>query len=1359
MQASPLPPQQPQPMPGAPSNENPQQNMNSNPHFQPNNMPPQPQNGPQRPANGPQPNPAEAQMIGREAFRLFNEASAEEKNTVRATMQSRIDPAQWQRYTSQGTDPALLFFRQQAYHKWRINAQAQMAQGQQNPQGQQAPLSQQPQNGPAAAPAMQQQRSMNPSPMNGQSQPPTSMGGTDMAFMENLIGQQQQAGVIAQEAGQMVVPVSGPRNGTPQPNVVMPGQSMNMNDQRSAAMSNQRGQMTPAQMFNAQNQRMQQAQAQQQSQQAHARANAAAKAQHMGLQGQPGGMGPMPPQQSPAMNTLNTPLRTPSQQMNHPEGMRMNGNPQFNPSLDPRFVQGMQRPMGPGNAMNGLNPAMFQGMPPEQQKQFAALPPDKLNEVVQKWHAAQNARMQGGHQMPMPGGNQQPRPGQLGPQAGQFTPQQQALNQFMMANPGQRPPPSLMAGMTPQQQMYLQQSVAQASQTAMQRRPDNPQFDQRALMQLDNMPFPPGVLNIPQMPRGIPAEVKKWGQLKHWLATNGNIPPEVMENLKNTQKMHYMDFMRRSKLLGPQAPQIGMNPGGPGAQNPMPVVTPGLAAPVAPMGQAPMQMPNGMNMVPQALRQPTPQDVLAIRNHPSGRFIGFTDEQLRTFIMRQQEQQLQLQHQQRMHMANRIAQINVQQPRPNPPNGPANGNQASPAQQPPVQATQPKPPTSEPAATAAAAAVTAVNASRARQQQQPNQKPTPAQTSSPAQPAKNNLKRASSDDVVEVPNPNGQQRPAQQTAQKPPVLRTLPPEAVAKLTPDRKKQYEALLRQQYAARQQQNINSEDAAKLREIMTEENQRAMEHLPDIPMDQETKKTMVTLLRDIVNPTNNLGRAIHKWYAVTHDDTRARIFFRTRNRLAKQFKDKELREVKDVFSIRPAEVEQALNMLRGMIKDLTDRFPTMKKSEATPNTSVSQAPAPATQSSEAVPLNAANLQQQQQQLNKMHQRSNSRSSHPPAAPTSSQPPFPFGASSPHGQPIYNVKAPGLTQENLHIPARKKQKPNSTPVQSQGTPGSTSSPQVSKAVSPEIKRQQQPTESRAPPKPALCCPDQDCERHDVGFETEEELKRHKEEEHVKPLANPQQYAEESLASMLGLDQGQSKKSTTASAPNTTAPPTSTKMTATGSKQGQTPKIEAATPSAMASTPMNRQVSMNRQGSSADSKTLAVKPQPSTPMDISKSQKDNSAVSAQPPAELIVDPWANATIDPHDLFQTFSGFESGAGGAISDMNVYRAITPNDTPESSKDGVSEPNSDISEGVNLDIAVDIFDDSWMPFGPTDTDALSNSNINNFNVSAGDDLTMLDGDIFVPQQSWDDMGDHSIFDKPFKFDTNLYSMDVD
>jgi hypothetical protein len=66
------------------------------------------------------------------------------------------------------------------------------------------------------------------------------------------------------------------------------------------------------------------------------------------------------------------------------------------------------------------------------------------------------------------------------------------------------------------------------------------------------------------------------------------------------------------------------------------------------------------------------------------------------------------------------------------------------------------------------------------------------------------------------------------------------------------------------------------------MIAEEQRATGYLPNIPIDQETKKTMVNLLRDIAKPMNNLWRVMDKWYTVTHDDNRARIFFRIVSRL---------------------------------------------------------------------------------------------------------------------------------------------------------------------------------------------------------------------------------------------------------------------------------------------------------------------------------------------------------------------------------------------------------------------------------------------------------------------------------------------
>jgi hypothetical protein len=464
----------------------------------------------------------------------------------------------------------------------------------------------------------------------------------------------------------------------------------------------------------------------------------------------------------------------------------------------------------------------------------------------------------------------------------------------------------------------------------------------------------------------------------------------------------------------------------------------------------------------------------------------------------------------------------------------------------------------------------------------------------------------------------------------------------------------------------------------------------------------------------------------------------------------------QLKTTFSVMPKEIESTRQMLNGMVADLSARFPNMKKQEAAKSqqtsTSVTQSAPQASQSAQApsvpTPLNAANLQQQQQQLNKLHQRSNSRSSHTPAAPTTTQPPFHFGATSPHGAPSYIGKST-VTQDNLQLPpARKKQK--QTPAPGQGTPGSTSSPQVPKAASPDVKRQ--PVDSKSHIKPSLCCSEPECERHTVGFDNEEDLERHTQEEHIRPLENPLKYAEENLAAILGLDSlGQAKKVVISTQD-------STKMVVSGSKQGQTPNVKTETTPA-ASTPMNRQASMNRQGS-----TASARPNPQSKNGIAKEtaakpQAGQKDIGKQAPQETaIMDPWANATIDPHDLLQSFQSFETGAGGAISDLSGYRSITPNDTPESSKDGVSEPNSDISEGVALDINVDVFGDSWMPFGTGETDGLLD--MNSINVNSVEDLTMFDDDQhMVNFQPWDDMMDTSAFDKPFSFDTSLYSMQAD
>lgn len=286
--------------------------------------------------------------------------------------------------------------------------------------------------------------------------------------------------------------------------------------------------------------------------------------------------------------------------------------------------------------------------------------------------------------------------------------------------------------------------------------------------------------------------------------------------------------------------------------------------------------------------------------------------------------------------------------------------------------------------------------------------------------------------------------------------------------------------------------------------------------------------------------------------------------------------------------------------------------------------------------------------------------------------------------------------------------------------------------------------------------CPDPECERHTIGFDSEEALKQHTLEDHVKPTEDPLKYAQENLAAALGLDeQGQTKMPPEALSQDQSGA-NGVKMEAVGSKQSLTPTLKAGgTPAGTGLTPQK----MDRQGSLSGVKATGAQKKPDAAKEnlvkTQTSEKDPAKPLSQPTQDALqFDPWASTTIDPHELFQSFANFESAANGSISDMNVYRSITPNDTPESSKDsGVSEPNSDISDGVALDINLDIFDDKWMPFGPSDVD-LTNVVINE------DALAMFDTDpTATGLGSWDDLLDPTAFDKPFQFDTSLYSMNAE
>jgi hypothetical protein len=482
----------------------------------------------------------------------------------------------------------------------------------------------------------------------------------------------------------------------------------------------------------------------------------------------------------------------------------------------------------------------------------------------------------------------------------------------------------------------------------------------------------------------------------------------------------------------------------------------------------------------------------------------------------------------------------------------------------------------------------------------------------------------------------------------------------------------------------------------------------------------------IQRIAQDMNKVGRGLTKWYTLTRDDARAKMFFRTRLRIMKQFSDGEpMKVLKDRFSINSAEIDQARAMLESMAKDLAASVygrAMMKPGQQTPQTQgagqnqtaqVQQAQPPQqaqqhSQQSQPAPLNAANLEKNSQAL-KNQQKSSGKSSQVPPAPTATQPPFSFGASSPHGNPSYIGKPKDM---NLQLPSSRKKQKVSGQQPGQTPQGATPSPKMTKNASPEMRRQE-------PPKPVFLCKESDCETGSFGFPSEQALQHHVEEEHTKPREDPAKFARENLALALGLEPDGTVKKDRKPVDGATA------MSMSGSKQGQTPKN-------VGGTPMSQDNAMKRTGS-ALSKGVDGKSKP----DASGARQSRSSA------------WAGCTIDPQALLSNL-GFENGLPNIVSEANLYRSLTPKDTPESSKDsGSSEPNSDISEGAALEIDV-----NWQSFDAELLMDLSNTSLEG-DLGNLDPLVLLaPPSIAVPD--WDAVSID--FSKPFQLDMSLYSMNV-
>lgn len=388
-----------------------------------------------------------------------------------------------------------------------------------------------------------------------------------------------------------------------------------------------------------------------------------------------------------------------------------------------------------------------------------------------------------------------------------------------------------------------------------------------------------------------------------------------------------------------------------------------------------------------------------------------------------------------------------------------------------------------------------------------------------------------------------------------------------------------------------------------------------------------------------------------------------------------------------------------MAAMLTDLINNNPNLHKGK--------QQNPPTTQAQ----LSTTNLQQHQkqqqvlsqQQAQKIqHQRQGSRNN-VPAAPTTTHAPFQFGASagSPQGNPVYSDQPPSTTRDNIQLPKPKKQKMDSKAA------SASTSPQIPKPSSPNSKRQNVVAPKVESPAKTFACSEPDCT---ASFLNSEELKKHNDEQHIKP-SDPAKFSVDALADLLGLprpdDDGNIQPANTQSVGTPAL-----KMEASSSAQGQTPKSK-----------LDPGTSMARQMSGPTGKP---KPTQSSPaqQSVGTPGTQNANNKASQDSQTTDEPWAAVGIDPNLLINTFEPYTNN--------DMWRSITPNDTPESSKDGISEPNSDISERVDLTISLDMFDNSWEPFPGGDVQ------YNMSNLNFDDDVFMGESSGFTNNEfSWDDI----------------------
>ncbi|KAL8770187.1 MAG: hypothetical protein Q9209_004029 [Squamulea sp. 1 TL-2023] len=1290
----------------------PQQNM---PH-------PQQSTAPQQMVQQPNqfvPTAEEAQYITRLANQMYSQTPPARMEAIQNNL-NNLDPKMRESLARQNTDPLSWFFRNQAMKKLMEQKRAQ-ASNHGIPNTQPAGMM----NGVAR-------------PISGG--PSQPMPGAPQNFeppFDHIFGQQQD-GLRSQEAGQIVVPASNPQANLDQRNTARANAQQQMNLQNGANRGLQnvptsQPQLQPFWGPQAGQRNMNQGVGINTSAQATNFVNPNQTPANV-LQGQPGGLD-------------NQITRTPSQQTGMPNlnkaappgqapNMWSQRTPQMN-QAKPQGSQPSQQAMERTDAPQ-QRPQMFNNMPPQMQQRLLNMPEDQRRGFLM---SLQKRQMEQQHQ-------QQLQQNQLQQQ----TQQQQQQQAIKMANaravmnesfpmstqssqpgmqagpitsqnlPAQKPS---MQNNNAQQPSFLQQSAAMGGSARQQPGPGQRPPQQRNAAQyqvplteeqsrqMDQKTFPSNMLSQGNQLAPLPEDVKTWGQLKEWAAQNAQtLPPGTVPKLENLQALQYR------AQFGPRPPQPGT----------VPASTPQQQAPFAQM----VSQPTGQGTVPaprlpSGINVPTPtfQEIQNFRNTLASHQRNATDEHVRAFLIKQRQSEIAKRMQAQQAQNNQTANG-----APKAAQGPQNQAQVSVSQADSSQSTQK-------VATKGTVQQNQKVAGSSTNQSKPGQtnKNTPT-----AKQQQKGIKRSSQDDVVEILNPNlantqSQAQAAGSTDKQQPSAGQAEQKAHADSKgssnmkgPVQPQNAEAQGMRAEGLRSvpQQEIDRRDK-RLRQLMTEVGQSQPVRRP-VQMTPQVKSEMSARLRELSPMMSRMEMSLPTFFRHNPDENVAKHLIQTRQLIKAQYRDEKYNLV-DHFTISQPELEHAYQRIRQYFVYVMSKFGKAKNAsqqgEQAQNQPQHQQAPP---SQEKAPLNAANLEEQQnllkaQRAAAMQKQNSGYGSRAPAAPTSEKPPpFPpaLGPQSPHGIPHQYGGPPKLTADQLVLPQNKRRKSNnhqpsagSTPVPAHTTPVAKSSPSGPKFASPDMQK--------APvPQLSFKCGVSDCQSGQKGFATQAELEQHNAEIHepIEPeIDDPVEFALESMRIALGLDEnGKSKpRQETPEAP---------KMKASLSAQSHKAIKQEA------STPMARGGSQN--GLSQASNLLKA-PQANAKSPASDASKGKNskgpATSSKETTPPPFDPWAGSCISPEDILSSWSSLADM--NSMSFTNLQKGLTPSSTL-SSVNEKSEKNSprtsDISENDAVKISLDVNNDdnnNWIPSEWFDDTLYSEIESMNF----GPDSFMQDGGIDI------------------------------